>query len=68
MLSCVQGIPEIVVFFSPSGVQFTAHLIKRGMIPLQKIKVSWVFDFALILTLKTFLKLVKPHTQGGTVT
>ncbi|XP_025095271.1 uroporphyrinogen-III synthase-like [Pomacea canaliculata] len=34
-----KGIPEIVVFFSPSGVQFTAHLIKRGMIPLQKIKV-----------------------------
>ncbi|XP_071090624.1 uroporphyrinogen-III synthase-like [Haliotis cracherodii] len=34
-----QGLPEFAVFFSPSGVQYTEPLVKKGLLPLDKIKV-----------------------------
>ncbi|KAK7493204.1 hypothetical protein BaRGS_00015541 [Batillaria attramentaria] len=34
-----EGVPESVVFFSPSGVQFTESIVQQGILPLQKMKV-----------------------------
>jgi len=34
-----QGMPNFVVFFSPSGVQYTASLFSNGTIPLNDLKV-----------------------------
>lgn len=34
-----EGTPECVVFFSPSGVQFTESIMDEGILPLQQMKV-----------------------------
>ncbi|XP_041368902.1 uroporphyrinogen-III synthase-like [Gigantopelta aegis] len=34
-----EGLPEFAVFFSPSGVLNTEHIVAEGILPLQKIKV-----------------------------
>lgn len=34
-----QGIPQRVVFFSPSGVQFVEPLVEQGILPLTRMKV-----------------------------
>ena len=50
-----QGIPEYIVYFSPSGIQFTVDDLKAVGYPLESIKVNkcnFVLDF--LATLFTF--------------
>ena len=45
-----QGIPEYIVYFSPSGIQFTVDDLKAVGYPLESIKVSKVlFCFGLFV-------------------
>lgn len=34
-----QGVPDYVVYFSPSGVQYTADIVSEGLLPLEQVKV-----------------------------
>lgn len=43
-MDSLQGLPEYVVFFSPSGVQYTTNLVTSGVLPLDQIKVGQCFN------------------------